>query len=101
MTRKYRPYLTLTELKTLRDLSHSQSQSSTLTLYLDKYVSDIDSGFRKPNSISEPTMAESLGFTPPEEKTRHDAAQMNRYLTGQMSKQEVLDWELSQGVTFK
>lgn len=100
MARKYRPYFTLAELKTLANLSHSHSQTSALTRYLNKYVSDIESGFRSESITVQPDISTSLGFTPPiEDKTAWEKEQERRYLNNEMSPEEEKDYEKEQGRT--
>jgi hypothetical protein len=61
--KKYRPYFTLPELKALRD---SVPTIPTLYSYLDKFIRDIEDGFRSANHTLKPSMAEKLGaITPP------------------------------------
>ena len=95
--KKYRPYFTLSELKTLRDFSHAHSPTSQLTLYLDRYILDIDSGYRKPNNVSEDPMAVKLGFEPKEPATAYDRIIRSRYLNGLMSPEEEKDYETKHG----
>lgn len=97
-TRKYRPYLTLSELKHLAGLSRAQAPSSELTRYLDRYILDIDSGYRKENHVSKPTIQDKLGFSEPQELTNYEAEQLRRYENDEMSPDEESAYELSQGL---
>lgn len=97
-TRKYRPYLTLSELKYLRDLAKDSAPAGQLTLYLDRYILDIDSGYRKENHVSKPTIQDKLGFSEPQELTNYEAEQLRRYENDEMSPDEESAYELSQGL---
>lgn len=97
-TRKYRPYLTLSELKHLAGLSRAHAPSAELTRYLDRYILDIDSGYRKENHVSKPTVAEKLGFGESSELTSFEAEQLRRYENDEMSPEEESAYELSQGL---
>ena len=96
--RKYRPYFTLAELKHLASLERSSSPSSQLTRYLDRYILDIDSGYRKENHVSKPTVADKLGFSEPPERTSFEAEQLRRYENDEMFPDEESAYELSQGL---
>ena len=101
-TKKYRPYLTLTELKHLHQLSHQQSQISALTRYLGKYISDIESGYRVDNyatRVNPNSYAAKLDLTdPPADKTIFDAEQERRYTNNEMSPEEEAEYEKQIGL---
>ena len=67
--KKYRPYLTLSELKIL----HQSCPSPPLTLYLHRYIQDIESGARESNYTPVPTISQKLGFTPKDVDSKKDA----------------------------
>ena len=67
--KKYRPYLTLPELKIL----HQSCPSPPLTLYLHRYIQDIESGSRESNYTPAPSISQKLGFTPNEVDSKKDA----------------------------
>ena len=62
MSKKYRPYFTLTELKIIQGaLSSSQNLGYVgIINYLSKYITDIESGYRKENMSLKPDLLESL-----------------------------------------
>ena len=104
-TKKYRPYFTLAELKTLRGFCASVAQTERLHKYIDKYILDIEHAHRKPNHTLLPSISEKLGFSSSGEgesiipSTPEEAAQLqrdhdaNRYANNQMSPQEERDYE--------
>lgn len=60
-TKKYRPYFTLLELKYLSDtLKLSHPPNIYMIRYMDKYISDIEAGFREPNHALKPSLEEKL-----------------------------------------
>jgi hypothetical protein len=102
-TKKYRPYLTLAELKHLHQLSHQQSQISALTRYLGKYISDIESGYRVDNyatRVNPNSMVAKLDLTDPttDSKTLFDAEQERRYTNNEMSPKEEAEYEKQIGL---
>ena len=72
--KKYRPYLTLAELKIL----HQSCPSPSLTIYLHRYIQDIESGSRESNYVPVPTMSQKLGFTDFELSSKQDLAQKRK-----------------------
>ena len=66
-TKKFRPYLTLLELKHLLEVlkTSRDSRSVPLIKYLETYVMQIDAGVRKENLSLKPTI-ESLILASPE-----------------------------------
>jgi len=60
--KKYRPYFTLEELKTLRDLTSTSSDHQRLHFYLYKYILDVEAGTRKENLSLAPSISQSLGL---------------------------------------
>lgn len=66
--KKYRPYFTLPELKILQgSLSASQNLGHVgIINYLSKYITDIESGYRKENHTLKPDMLSSLTESSPE-----------------------------------
>jgi len=63
--KKYRPYLTLSELQHLVSVlrSSKDSRSHSLIRYLESFISQIESGFRKENMSLKPSL-ESLILSP-------------------------------------
>jgi hypothetical protein len=82
-TKKYRPYLTLSEIQYLIESIKLRNDHISLDLlkYLEKYSSDIQSGLRAVNHTLKPTITESLGFssTPPDPGTRDILTLINLY----------------------
>ena len=70
-TKKYRPYLTLSEISYLIESIKLRKDHISLDLlrYLEKYSSDIKDGLRTPNHTLKPTIVESLGFSAPAQDT--------------------------------
>lgn len=103
MTTKYRPYFTLSELKHLAGLCRLDSPTSSLSKYLDRYILDIESGYRKENTKIMLSLAARLGFEEPnpENIPAIDTEKQKRYDAGLMSPQEMAEYEKSQGVIFK
>lgn len=64
-TKKYRPYLTLGELKHLLEILQSSRDSRSVPLikYLSSFIHQIESGFRKENMSLKPSL-ESLILSP-------------------------------------
>jgi hypothetical protein len=65
--KKYRPYLTLSELKTISAaLRISAASNLGLIRYIDVFISQCDAGLREPNYTTNPTpgILEKLGFSP-------------------------------------
>lgn len=116
-TKKYRPYFTLAELKTLRGFCTSIpvipgvdftiSEKTKLFRYLDKYIIDIEHTYRKANHTLVPSIAEKLGFISPNDDNndneepnsqedadeRYNRDHANRYANDQMSPQEEKEYE--------
>ena len=66
--KKFRPYFTLPELEVISSaLKSSQSPQIGLIRYVDKFISDIQNGYRKENHTLKPSLEESLGFSKPSE----------------------------------
>ena len=61
-TKKYRPYFTLQELKTLVECVPNSGSHSSLHRYISGYILQISSGMREHNHILEPSMGEKLGL---------------------------------------
>lgn len=63
-SKKYRPYLTLTEINYLIECIKLRRDHISLDLlrYLEKYSSDIQAGLRTPNHTLQPTITQKLGF---------------------------------------
>jgi len=64
-TKKYRPYFTLSELRFLATLCRDSKHQSAkpVEIYLSKYISDIESGFRSANHVTKPTLEDKLELT--------------------------------------
>jgi hypothetical protein len=64
--KKYRPYLTLSELRLLQSSLEETPQKhkghKILSRYLQKYISDIESGYRSSNHTLKPSLEEQLGI---------------------------------------
>lgn len=96
--KKYRPYFSLPELKHLHSLCLADNQLSSITRYLSRYVSEIDSGFRTPAIDLNPSLEDRLGFTESAiqgDKTTYDREQERRYLADEMSPEEEQIYESS------
>lgn len=92
--KKYRPYLTLEQLQHLC-INCTDYQTKR---YLDKYIRDIDEGFRVANAIVADPITVQLGMSEKEKKTAYEAEQERRYVSDEMSAEEEKQYELSQGV---
>lgn len=93
--KKYRPYFTLQELKTLEGLftlGNITPANIGVQRYLKRYILDIESGFRKENHILEPTLIEKLV----EKSTNHSEA--DKYASGLMTPQEETEYENRNGL---
>ena len=97
MTKKYRPYFTLPELRHLVAVLVSTEPTSSMCRYLRRSLHDIESGFRQANHIGSGTVAEKLGFSE-EPRTRHESEAQYRYDNDLMSPQEEYEYEVSQGL---
>jgi hypothetical protein len=97
MTKKYRPYLSLPELRHLVSVLTQHEPTSGLCRYLSRYLLDVESGFRAPNHTGAPTLEQRLGFASAE-KTKHESEQQYRYDNDLMSPQEEYEYEVSQGL---
>jgi hypothetical protein len=66
--KKYRPYFTLAELKVLQQSVHAtiSPEKRALNIYLNKFISDIEHGFRQENHTLKPSITERLGFDEPD-----------------------------------
>lgn len=111
MTHKYRPYFTLAELKELH------SDNTSLSIYLRRFIEDIEQGNRKVNHISKPSMAQKLEFELPDidvsiaqllklfaesgtanmREKQIEKVQQHRYENDMMDKEEEKEWEKLQG----
>jgi hypothetical protein len=104
-TTKYRPYLSLSELKHLAGLCRLDSPTSSLSLYLSRYIEDIDSGFRKANHVKTGVSLEEklmLAELPnPDDIPAIQKEKKHRYENDLMSPQEEKDYLREQGVIFK
>jgi hypothetical protein len=86
-TKKYRPYFTLAELKTLEFATQTGSTFAGVNKYLRKYISDIEHSFRKENHTLKPTMEERLGFSPIDEpEIESDLEAVERLLNQRLKK---------------
>jgi len=119
--KKYRPYFTHAELSHLRDaLQVYVPQAPILLRYLEKYISDIEDGYRKENISLAPSLEQKLGLG--SEVVSHEISiadllesyqsagfagmkskdiqrlQEHRYTSDLMAPQEMYDHESSQGV---
>lgn len=95
MTRKYRPYFTLNELRVLE----SEVSTHTLKRYISRFIRDIDEGFLDAAITTKDSMEVKLGIIPKEnDKTKYEIEQNRRYLADEMSPEEEKSYELSQGV---
>ena len=97
MTKKYRPYFTLPELRHLVAVLVSTEPTSGLCRYLQRYLLDVESGYRTANHIGSGTLESKLGFSE-EPKTKHESEQQYRYDNDLMSPQEEYEYEVSQGL---
>ena len=97
MTKKYRPYLSLPELRHLVSVLTQVEPTSGLCRYLTRYLLDVESGYRSPNHIGAPSLEQKLGFQG-EAKTKHESEQQYRYENDLMSPQEEYEYERSQGL---
>lgn len=73
--KKYRPYFSLPELKTiLHSLKEQSNPPIGLIRYVDKFISDIDDGFRKESHSLKPriSLESSLGFVESSESSEPD-----------------------------
>lgn len=91
--KKYRPYLTLEELKALQGFCASCSPSGSLHRYISRYIDEIQNGYRKVNHTLKPDIAETLGFAHSE---KSDA---DRYANDLMSPEEESIYEQQQGIS--
>jgi hypothetical protein len=69
-TKKYRPYLTLAQLKHIEQCmlavkQQSQVDQETIT-YLHHFIYEIEKDMRKPNHTLKPSLTQRLGFEPEE-----------------------------------
>lgn len=123
--KKYRPYFTLSELETLRDLVAASSNPSNQSLYkyLFQYCRDISEGLRVSAISIKPTILDSLELTdspttnkPSPEQSHnlflawqanatltpreHEIVLAYRYNHGMLSPEEEKRYEISQGINF-
>lgn len=91
--KKYRPYLTLEELKALQSFCATCSPSGSLHRYISRYIDEIQNGYRKVNHTLKPDIAETLGFAQTE---KSDA---DRYANDLMSPEEESIYEQQQGIS--
>lgn len=91
MSKKYRPYFTLPELRILQgSLSSSQNLGHvSLINYLSKYISDIEAGHRKENMSLKPDLLTSLQESDKHVMTESDVGKafslLQRYKVGYFS----------------
>lgn len=97
MTKKYRPYFTLPELRHLVSVLLQHEPTASLSRYLSRYLLDIESGYRAANHVGSGSVAEKLGFES-EPRTRHESEAQYRYDNDLMSPQEEYEYEVSQGL---
>lgn len=97
MSKKYRPYFTLPELRHLVSVLVQHEPTSSMCRYLQRYLLDVESGFRQANHVGLPSVEQSLGFEK-EAKTKHESEQQYRYDNDLMSSQEEYEYEKSQGI---
>ena len=99
MTRKYRPYFTLPELRHLVSVLVQAEPTSGLCRYLSRYLLDVESGYRSPNHTGSPSLEDKLGFSSSNNaRTKHESEQQYRYDNDLMSPQEEYEYEVSQGI---
>jgi hypothetical protein len=98
MTKKYRPYLSLPELRHLVSVLTQHEPTSQLCRYFARYLLDVESGFRSPNHTLQPSLEDKLGFGSGVVRTKHESEQQYRYDNDLMSKQEEYEYEVSQGL---
>ena len=97
MSKKYRPYFTLDELRHLVGVLVQCEPTSAMTRYLSRYLLDIESGYRAANHVGLPTLSAKLGFDE-SSKTKHESEQQYRYDNDLMSSTEEYEYEVSQGI---
>jgi len=97
MTKKYRPYFTLSELRHLVSVLTATEPTSSMCRYLSKYLYDIENGYRAPNHSGIPSLETKLGFSK-EDKTKFESEQQYRYENDLMSPTEEYEYEKSQGL---
>ena len=98
MTRKYRPYFTLPELRHLVVVLTQTEPTSSLCRYLSRYLLDVESGYRTANHTGSPSLEDKLGFSDSPTRTKHESEQQYRYDNDLMSPQEEYEYEVSQGI---
>jgi hypothetical protein len=98
MTKKYRPYLSLPELRHLVSVLTQHEPTSGLCRYLSRYLLDVESGYRSANHTGSPSLEEKLGFAASVPRTKHESEQQYRYDNDLMSPQEEYEYEVSQGL---
>lgn len=97
MSKKYRPYLSLPELRHLVSVLTQHEPTSGLCRYMSRYLLDVESGYRVANHTGAPSLEEKLGFASGA-KTKHESEQQYRYDNDLMSTQEEYEYEVSQGL---
>lgn len=97
MSKKYRPYFTLPELRHLVSVLTQVEPTSSMCRYLSKYLYDVENGYRAPNHSGAPTLESKLGFSE-EPRTKFESEQQYRYDNDLMSPQEEYEYERSQGL---
>lgn len=98
MTRKYRPYFTLPELRHVVSVMIASEPTSSLCRYLSRYLFDIENGYRTANHTGLPSLEDKLGFSNSASKTKLESEQQYRYDNDLMSSTEEYEYEKSQGV---
>ena len=121
--KKYRPYFTLPELRAILETQQASGRNPALIQYLERFIADTEMGLRKENLSLAPSLGDRLGGTVhggqdnsepfnPEGLMlmyrTHGYAGMtpvqmlrikrHRYDTGDMSREEMREYEAEQGV---
>jgi len=97
MTKKYRPYLSLPELRHVVSVLTQHEPTSALCRYFSRYLLDVESGYRSANHTGVDSVEVKLGFAT-REKTKHESEQQYRYDNDLMSPTEEYEYEVSQGL---
>lgn len=98
MIKKYRPYFSIEEIQTIiTALKNEINPDTSLLKYLERYVFEIEEGFRKANHTLGPSMLEKLGVEKEKEPPKFNPITINKLyeqtysFTGMSAKQiEVL-----------
>lgn len=92
--KKYRPYFTLEQLNHLSGVCIDFPTKR----YLEKFIRDIDEGYRAANTEVEDPITVKLGMIPAEKETKYALEQQRRYENDEMSKEEQIEHELKNGM---